>query len=174
MKKYILSVVGKISTEKLCKDLALGLTPVVDSPNLKFQHTHNVLLFSFASEVSKEELFDYITGILFGITETFILTEVNDNLTVSLPKDIKEHLMDLEKEGDNVDMRIDMKEEKNRTRNFMYDEEGEDDFVALLLEGIKKSRKKPTLDEILEKILSGGVNSLSLYEKEILENYSKN
>jgi hypothetical protein len=46
--------------------------------------------------------------------------------------------------------------------------------VALLLEGIKKSRKKPTLDEILEKILSGGVNSLSLYEKEILENYSKN
>jgi hypothetical protein len=55
-----------------------------------------------------------------------------------------------------------------------FDEELDEEIVALLLEGIKKSRKKPTLDEILEKILSGGVNSLSLYEKEILENYSKN
>lgn len=174
MKKYILSVVGKISTEKLCKDLALGLTPVVDSPNLKFQHTHNVLLFSFASEVSKEELFDYITGILFGITETFILTEVNDNLTVSLPKDIKEHLMDLEKEGDNVDMRIDMKEEKNRTRNFMYDEEGEDDFVALLLEELKENVRKPSLDYILDKICNSGFDSLTKKEKDTLDYYSKN
>ena len=174
MKKYILTVVGKINTEKLCKDLALGLTPIVDSPNLKFQHTNNVLLFSFASEVSKEELFDYITGILFGITETFILTEVSDNMTVSLPKDIKEHLMDLEKEGENVDMRIDMKEEKSRTRNFMYDEEGEDDFVALLLEELKENVKKPSLDFILDKISISGFESLSEREKNTLDYYSKN
>jgi hypothetical protein len=55
-----------------------------------------------------------------------------------------------------------------------FDEELDEEIVALLLEGIKKSRKKPTLDEILEKILLSGVNSLNQYEKEILENYSKN
>ena len=72
--------------------------------------------------------------------------------------------MDLDKET------LDLKWKPSKN----FDEELDEEIVALLLEGIKKSRKKPTLDEILEKILSGGVNSLSLYEKEILENYSKN
>lgn len=165
---------GKINTVKLCKDLALGLTPIVDSPNLKFQHTQNVLLFSFASETTKEELFDYITGILFGITETFILTEVNDNLTVSFPKDIKEHLMNLEKEGENIEMTIDMREEKGKSHNFMSDEDDEDDFVALLLEELKENVKKPSLDYILDKILNTGFDSLSSQEKQTLEYYSKN
>jgi uncharacterized protein (UPF0254 family) len=85
-------------------------------------------------------------------------------VSVFLPSSVSEHLLDLDKET----MDLKWKPSKN------FDEELDEEIVALLLEGIKKSRKKPTLDEILEKILSGGVNSLSLYEKEILENYSKN
>jgi hypothetical protein len=55
----------------------------------------------------------------------------------------------------------------------MNEEEEDDDFVALLLEGLKKNVKKPTLDYILDKILSNGPESLTQFEKDILESYSK-
>jgi hypothetical protein len=173
MKNYILTVIGKFESEETCKELAISLTPIVDSPNLKFQHASGVLVFHFATEVSKEEIFDYVIGILYGVTESFILTEVNDEVTVQMPYEIKQHLMDLENASENIAMSIDMKIEKNNLR-FNDEEDNDDDFVALLLDEVKRKVKKPSLDQLLEKISKNGVESLSAYEKETLEYYSKN
>ena len=96
MNNYLLTIIGSFESDDVCKDIALSITPIVDSPNLKFQHAEGVLIFHFASEVSQEEIHDYVTSILFGITESFILTEMTDKVSVSMPKDIKEHLFDLE------------------------------------------------------------------------------
>ena len=174
MKNYLITVIAKIESENVCKDLALAITPIVDSPNLKFQHSNGLLLFYFSSDVSKEEVFDYVRTVLFGVTESFILTEVNDNLTVSLPDEFKNHLMDLEKEGENLQMRIDMKDAKTNNNFSKYSEEDEDEFVALLLDELKQNIKKPTLDSILDKMLDGGFDCLSQKEKDTLEYYSKN
>lgn len=174
MKNYIVTVIAKIESEKVCKDLALAITPIVDSPNLKFQHINGLLLFHFSSEVSKEEIYDYVRTVLFGVTESFILTEVNDNMTVSLPAELQKHLMDLEKEGDNVDMRIDMKDAKTNYNFSKFTEEDDDDFVALLLDELKQNVKKPSLDVILDKMLSGGFDCLTQKEKDTLDYYSKN
>jgi hypothetical protein len=46
--------------------------------------------------------------------------------------------------------------------------------VALLLNEVKKHMKAPTLDQLLDKIKSEGVDSLTPFEKGTLENYSKN
>ena len=50
----------------------------------------------------------------------------------------------------------------------------EEDFVALLLDKIKKKVKKPSLDNLLEKIQSEGLDSLTPFEKDTLDEYSKN
>lgn len=173
MKKYILTVIGSFESEESCKELAISLTPIVDSPNLKFQHAKGILVFHFATEVSKEEIFDYIGGILYGVTEAYILTELNDEVTISMPKDIKQHLMDLENSSDNIEMFIDMKLEKNNTR-YNDEEKYDDDFVALLLDEVKRKVKKPSLDQLLEKISKNGIDSLTNFEKETLEYYSEN
>lgn len=173
MRNYILTVIGKFESEKECQELAISLTPIVDSPNLKFQHTKGILIFHFATEVSKEEIFDYVGGILYGVTEAYILTELNDKVTFSMPKDIKDHLLDLENTTDNIEMFIDMRAEKNNLR-INEDEEDDDDFVALLLDEVKRKVKKPTLDQLLEKISKNGIDSLTQFEKETLEYYSEN
>ena len=173
MRNYILTVIGNFESEKECQELAISLTPIVDSPNLKFQHTKGVLIFHFATEVSKEEIYDYVGGILYGVTEAYILTELNDKVTFSMPKDIKDHLLDLENTTDNIEMFIDMRAEKNNLR-INEDEEDDDDFVALLLDEVKRKVKKPTLDQLLEKISKNGIDSLTQFEKETLEYYSEN
>jgi hypothetical protein len=172
MNKYLLTVFGEFETKEMCQNVALSITPIVDSPNLKFQHSKGVLLFHFSSEILKEEIYEYVKGVLYGVTESFILTTITDDVSVSMPEDIYNHLFDLESANGKIDMKLDMTRIKN---NLDFMEQEEDDLVALLLEEMRENNaiKKPSLDQILDKVLTNGMESLSPFEKDTLETYSK-
>jgi hypothetical protein len=172
MNNYLLTIIGEFQTKEMCKSIALSLTPIVDSPSLKFHYGKNVLVFHFSSQIPQEEITEYIRGILFGISDYFILNKMTDSVSVSMPQDVYTHLFDLETKGEDVDMTLDMNRIKN---NLDFMEEEEDDIVALLLEEMKEKKlfKKPSLDQLLDKVLNNGIESLSRYEKDTLETYSK-
>ena len=160
---------GDFENDDICKEIALNLTPLVDSPHLKFNLTKGNLIFHFASEISQEEIHDYVFGTLFDLITSFILTEYTDKVSVYLPKDVKEHLFDLENEGENVHIKL------NSNKMTMNSEDDIDEsLVALLLNEVKKEVKKPSLDYILDKINSKGYESLTQFEKDSLDSYSKN
>lgn len=169
MRKYILILFGDFKSDELTKEVAMNLTPLVDSPHLKFQRTMGSIIFHFASEVSQEEINDYVWGTLIDVTNSFILSEYTDKMTLNFPEDVKKHLFDLEKNSE--DLYINMSINSSVKREMNHDE---DEFVALLLEQIKDKVKKPSLDFILDKINSEGLQSLTPFEKEILDSYSKN
>lgn len=174
MTKFLLTIIGDFKRENLLSEVALTLTPIVDSPHLKFQSSHGALIFHFASEVDQEEIHDYIQGSLFGLIDCFILTEYTDKVSVFMTKELKDHLFDLENESEDViNINIDMSHVKKNS-NFMDEEEEDDDFVALLLNQVKEKVKKPPLDYILDKITNKGIDSLSPFEKDTLDLYSKN
>jgi hypothetical protein len=169
MKKYFLILFGDFESEDICKKAALALTPLVDSSHLKFNHTKGAIVFHFATEVSQEEMYDYIMVSLFDMVSSFVLVENTDKVSLYLPKKVREHLLDLDNDSDDVEMKINI----NQTRTF--DElEKDDEFVALLLDEVKKQIKTPTLDQLLDKVLEKGVESLTPYEKDTLDSYSKN
>lgn len=168
MKKFFLIVFGDFESEDVCKDIALTLTPVVDSPHLKFNHSKGNIFFHFASEVSQEEIYDYVMVSLIDKCQYFILVENSDKVSLFLPPNVQEHLMDLVNEGKDVEMRIQVDSNKN-----LMNQEDDDEFVALLLEEVKKQIKKPSLDQILDKLNSKGIESLSKFEKDTLDEYSK-
>lgn len=172
MNNYLLTIIGEFQTKEMCKSIALSITPIVDSPSLKFHYGKNVLVFHFSSQIPQEEITEYTRGILFGISDYFILNKMTDNVSVSMPQDVYTHLFDLETNGEDVDMILDMNRIKN---NLDFMEEDEDDIVALLLEEMKDKGlfKRPSLDQILDKVLSNGIESLSSFEKDTLETYSK-
>jgi hypothetical protein len=172
MNNYLLTVFGEFETKEMCQNVALSITPIVDSKNLKFQHSKGVLLFHFSSEIPKEEIYEYVKGVLYGLSESFILTTITDDVSVSMPEDIYNHLFDLESANGEIDMKLDMTRIKN---NLDFMEQEEDDLVALLLEEMRENNviKKPSLDQILDKVLTNGMESLSSFEKDTLETYSK-
>ena len=176
MNYYLLSVTNDFASEGMCKEIALSISPIVDSPNLKFHYTRNHIIFSFGTETPKDEIYEYITGILYGLVDIFILTEVVDDFSVSLPKDIKDHLFDLENVGENVTMKLDMERIK-KNLDFSFDDDDDDDddedIISLIFKN-KITEPNPTLDQILEKLYSEGINSLSSKEKNILQTYSQN
>ena len=172
MTKFLLTIIGDFKQENLLSEIALTLTPIVDSPHLKFQSSHGALIFHFASEVNQEEIHDYIQGSLFGLIDSFILVEYTDKVSVCMTKELKDHLFDLENDSQDVmNISMDMSNIKNNS-DFIEDEE-DDDFVALLLNQVKEKVKKPSLDYILDKIANKGMDSLSQFEKDTLDLYSK-
>ena len=170
MKKYLLVVIGDFEKQEICQEIAVTITPLVDSPHLKFQSSKGTLIFHFESEVDQSEIHDYIEGSLFDIVNVFILTEYTDNVSVCMPKELKQHLFDLENNNEEVSINIDL----NQNKRSFDDLEEEDDFVALLLNEVKSKVKLPSLDQILDKIASKGVDSLTQFEKDTLDSYSKN
>jgi len=176
MKKYLLIVVGDFKPQGISQDIALALTPLVDSEHLKFQKTDTILIFHFASSVSETEIKDYITGVLFGISNTFILTEMNDKVTLSMPDEFKNHLLNLENGNSETGNSLEMVKIKNNQYNLQdeVDDELNEEILALILGKKKHKTRKISLDSVLDKINEKGIESLTSEEKSILESYSKN
>jgi hypothetical protein len=171
MRKYLLTVFGEFNNKEIIARLGKGMSPIVDSPHLKFQHTKGAMVFHFGSEVSAEEIYDYIVGIFYGMSDSFILTEMTDKTSVYMPDDIKAHLLDLENDTDEVDITINIPKMGKSVDDMS---EMAEDFVSFLLEEMEEEIKTPTLNQILDKINEKGLSSLSGFEKEILHEYSKN
>jgi hypothetical protein len=171
MKKYLLTIFGEFKSDEICKEIAIALTPVVDSPNLKFQFTKGVLIFHFASEMDMSDIHEYLEMTSYDLYESFILSEYTDKVSVFMTEENKKHLFNLDKNDTNNGIEL-VLTPKNGIQ--YMDEDEDDEFVALLLNEVKNHIKTPTLDQLLEKIKNEGVGNLTTFEKGTLDNYSKN
>ena len=168
MKKYLVSLFGDFKTQSICNEIALTLSPIVDSPHLKFQYTDGVLLFHFESEMDIKDIHEFLEISSYELYNSFILSEYTDKVSVFLPD--MEHLFDL----NNFDEKSEqMVVDKKGNTNVEDANDDEDDFVALIVNELKGNLKKPTLDQLLDKIASQGIQSLTPYEKGLLDNYGK-
>ena len=58
-------------------------------------------------------------------------------------------------------------------KEFYSEEDGESEFIESILKELKVKLRKPSLDEILDKIRDKGMESITQYEKDILDNFGK-
>jgi len=171
MKKYLLTIFGKFE-EKDCMTIANNLQPIVDSQNLKFQYRDNVIIVHFGSEFLLDDIHEFIkmTDDVEETFDMFILSEFNDTVSVHMTDGTDEQLFDLDEETENIDMvKV---TPKGKFENY-YDEDNENDIALMLLNEIKKNLNTPSLDQLLDKMVEHGVDSLTPYEKAILDNYSQ-
>jgi hypothetical protein len=171
MKKYLLTIFGEFKSDAICKEIAIALSPVVDSPNLKFQFTKGVLIFHFASEMDMSDIHEFLEITSYDLYESFILSEYTDKVSVFMSDENKKHLFNLDTNEGNCGIEMVL---VPRNGVHYMDETEDDEFVALLLNEMKKNLKPLTLDQLLDKIKNGGVDSLTPFEKGTLDNYSKN
>jgi hypothetical protein len=164
--------------------MVMSVAPLVDSPNMKYQFGGGIIMMHFATEVPKDEIFEYITGLIHVDSEILILTEVSDKVSVHVPYEKSGHLFDLDNPGQNNDYSIDMKGVVENTD--LYNDFDEDDIDISFSNEIESQFKskiqhwmgtpavKTTLDTILDKINILGMDSLTKYELTLLQNYSNN
>ncbi len=184
MKNYLVTLIGNFITDDSCNEMVMSVAPLVDSPNMKYQFGGGILMMHFATEVPKDEIFEYISGLIHKDSEILILTEVSDKVSVHIPYEKSGHLFDLDNPGANNDYSIDMKGVIENTDLYNdFDEDDIDISFSNELESQFKSKiqhwmgtpaVKTTLDTILDKINVLGMDSLTKHELTLLQNYSNN
>jgi hypothetical protein len=183
MKNYLATVIGNFITDESCNQLVMSVAPLVDSPSMKYQFGGGIIMMHFATEVPKDEIFEYITGLIHVDSEILILTEISDKVSVHVPYEKSGHLFDLDNPGQNNDYSIDMKGVVENTD--LYNDFDEDDIDISFSNELESQFKKiqhwmgtpatkTTLDTILDKINVLGMDSLTKHELTLLQNYSNN
>ena len=169
MKKYLLTIFGEFGTPEKYTEITITLTPLVDSPSLKFQYGKEFLIAHFASELNRNEIYEFLEMSSYGLYDSFILNEYEEKNNIFMSEENKKHLFELNNLEENNGK--EMKLTSNNIEDYPYED---DEFVSTLMSELKKQLKPPTLDQILDKMSVEGFDGLTQFEKGLLENYSKN
>lgn len=157
MKKYLLTIFTTETDTDLLEDIANSVTFALKQFE-GFILLGGDILILFQTDVEKSELFDQLSDAI-NLDYYFLLTEITDEFTMDLPFTD----MDLDEEADFELM----------SSSLQTNEESSGNIRQLISElGIKvvDDYIKLNLDDILDKISSKGIDSLTEKELQFLKN----
>ena len=188
MDDYLLFVFGNLTVDGSQDEIASALLPITKNEKVKFIYGSYHMVVNLETDLPFDELKEYIYETLKSDMFEYFLMPMSDKTSVKLPESMAEHLFDLENDTDKVHVftQLDVEELKKRDKqtdeeldliinyflsNNEFDMEDDDDEDDLIKKVMNKT-KQPSVDEILEKIVENGMDSLTLQEKQILDEYS--
>ena len=192
--QYLLFVYGDFrNKDKVVELISLQLSSFTTmTSNIKFNYGDYGAIYNFESEHNFFNIRDHVHVILEKVSFQYFLIEKPKNMYAYMPPELKINLFDLLSDNDNKEYNITEEEEEsgytNLTDMFYYNtnttfsEEDlfkgidKDQLFQNIMERLKyedEDQPKPTVDDILDKIRDKGMDSLTSYEKQLLEEYSK-
>jgi hypothetical protein len=172
MKKYLLTIFGNLENYEKQEEVVISLSPLVDSPSLKFQYGKEFMIIHFVSELEPKEIYEFLEMCSENLYDSFILSEYNEKVSVFMSNENKEHLFNLD--GSTGASGQEMIITINKDKEYFEGDEEDDEFTSKIIAELKRQLKPPTLDQLLDKINEKGYEVLSNFEKGLLEKYSKN
>lgn len=183
--KYILFVFTKNDNPKeFTEQIADELTVISDVPNVNYYFGPESSVFTITTLDSFEDVKDYVDMILGIETITYILLPYTpDKLSYGLPKKVSEHLFNdgisdymSDKTSNSDPNELEVRNMiRNQIKNDFFfdlsdfdDDDDEDEEIIKL----KCKKRKPTFDEVFNKLADSGVDSLSQEELLILKKLS--
>jgi hypothetical protein len=158
------------NSEEKTNDIGLQISDVMTSKEVKFMFGDKHAIFHFASDLSLSEMGELMNIICYETTGfEFFLTQKTKNNFSNFPEENLNHLLSLKK---TTKKKVNPVSSKIDRQNIG----GGQDFynLAELILNLKKSEVCDlTLDELLDKMVDKGVNSLTDLEKQKLDEYSK-
>jgi hypothetical protein len=177
--EYILFVfAAHEEQEKLVKSIAEEISAVSDLSDVKFYFGPESAIYVFKSSESFDSVKDFFRVMLGLGNVVYFLSELDkDKTDYYLTDEVKKHLFESEdftykmtnEEKDEIDNLLLREFNDEKFKLFCEELEDEDDDIMKM----KKKTKEPTLNDLLDKISSEGINSLTKKEKELLTKYSK-
>ena len=163
--KYLLVVFGNFSKKtKLVKTIAESISIIADEESVKYSYGDNVAVMNFHSFDDQEEVAIYVDELLRGVVTLYFLTPYTNNVYTSLPMDVHKYLFGSSEIVDED--------------NYNLEDEFEIDQLIPPLNSKSSTKvakpkiKELSLDEILDKINTQGIHSLTEQERQTLETHS--
>lgn len=181
--KYLMFVYGEsddVSSDEVTKKIAEELQPITYSNSqIKYMYGNGNAIFHFNSELKFSEMSIYADIVIKEFKDfMYLLIPFDGEVSSNAGDERIKHLMDLEEK----DVENNKTKHISDFKNFIHNEDViYDIFINLINDGdyfFDNQKKKNdicemTLDELLDKILDKGINSLTDIERKKLEEYSK-
>lgn len=160
------------NTEEKTNEIGLQVSDMMNSKEIKFMFGDHHAVYSFSSDLTIDEMGEYIHIIAdeTGGFEFFLIPKPR-KLYSNFPEDNLKHLLSLKKPK--VNKPKPESKEKLRTNNIGGGEKFFDLSDLIVNFGRRKETCNLTLDELLDKVVDQGMDSLTEVEKQKLEEYSK-
>lgn len=155
-------------TEELTKKIAEDISNNMNTSNeIRFMYGERHAIFHFSTKMSTQDIGEFVDIISFEREEfEFLLTQKSKNYHSNFNEDNLAYLMTLKGSGKKKETPKKLST-KNLGEEFFYD-------IADIITKIKRPEVcNMTLDELLDKIVDQGADSLTDIEKQKLEEYSK-
>jgi hypothetical protein len=172
--QYFLLLFGDFKDNNFLLEQILGqFEPILCSKFIKFHFTDEYVIAHFETEESPKDIKEFCKIVLEDIIDNYILLPHNKNILISLPKDIENELMDLDNDNmtkpDNLSEKPDIKHISEVMEHVLSNLFGSKDES----DDIYEQANVPTLDELLDKLKTVGIDKLTNEEKELLYGYSR-
>jgi hypothetical protein len=158
-------------SEEKTNQIAGQIADVMTSKEIKFMFGDKHAIYHFASDLSLSEMGELLNIISFEVTGfEFFLTQKTKHNFSNFPEENVEHLLSLRKttpKKKTAPVKPGLRTNDIRGGESFFD-------IADLILNIKRPEVcNLTLDELLDKMVDQGVDSLTELEKKKLEEYSK-
>ena len=158
--------------DQFVKMMGNELSIVAASPDVRYYYGPQSSVFVFTSNESFKELSEIIS-IMFEVAElTYMFLPLDrNNMSSGFGDTVDKHLFGdkpLTNESTNISNAFKAFKEDFNEFAQMCEDDYDNEIVKL-----KSKPYVPSVNEILEKISNSGMNSISIEEKTILDNYSK-
>ena len=187
--QYMLFIFGDFKgKDKIIELIALQLSAFTDKHSyVKYNYGDYGVVVNFQSHLSFYNIRDHVHIILEKVAPQYFLFERPKHMYAFMPPEMKLNLFDLNEENQKFEETTKTKKnESNIMDNFIFNmastllpndilsEEDMDKMFENIMTQVNNKEPKPTIDEILEKIQEMGIDSLTNFEKQILDEYAKN
>jgi len=183
--KYILFVLTKNDNpQEFAEQIAEELSVISDVPKVNFYFGPESTVYTISTLDTYLDVKDYVDMILdYDTIKYFLVPYTDDNLSYGLPYEVSKYLFnngvnDYMSGKNKICNENDVEVQNMLMNNFrteffldfseFIDEDEDDDIIKL-----KNKKRKPTFDELFNKLADEGIKSLSEEELQLLKQYSK-
>jgi hypothetical protein len=158
------------NSEQKTQEIGGLISDVMTSKEIKFMYGDLHSIFNFSSELSFDDMNDFMSIVVADVQQfEYILIPKPRNIGSNFNEDNLKHLLSLKKKPKEKFKPV---TPKLRTHDIKINQDFMD--IADIILGIKRPEVcNLTLDELLDKIGTEGMESLTEIEKQKLEEYSK-
>lgn len=177
---YMLMIFNQSTNEEdFVKPTATELTVIANTDKVKYYLDDSISMYTFETEEMPEQLEGYLSDMFKDLQIHHLLIKYDENnVNINLPSELSKCLfnehedkVDIYTENISLQENIEFNEKLKNIQGLFMKIDDEDDDGELSINQIRLNRKK-SIDEILDKVIDYGINSITEEEKEILNNYS--
>tara|TARA_B100001094_G_C17968763_1_gene689211 strand:+ start:60 stop:572 length:513 start_codon:yes stop_codon:yes gene_type:complete len=164
MKKYILFIFG-LTEEQLIVETLSDLEKISDE--IKFFSGDSYSIYHFESKDSVEDIKQILLEYLHEMIESFFIFSLEGEHAIEMDEELKAYFLDTKFTNISDELKNSKKYKGERDIGIIPIKELLESYLSNL------PKRKMTVNEILDKILEKGIESLSKEEKEFLDNQDK-